>query len=102
MDAKKYTWVLIVLLILGISYLFFAPMEGFQDASAKTPMAIPPMTDPNASNPDASATAVDTGMPLDTQLPPAQMPASMYSDLNKPSLEQCKKYYNCGITATMS
>ena len=38
----------------------------------------------------------------DTQLPPAQMPASVLTQDSQPSLDDCKKYYTCTVSATMN
>ena len=39
----------------------------------------------------------------DTQLPPVQMPASlMKTGYTRPSLDECKKHYTCGISTTMN
>jgi hypothetical protein len=41
--------------------------------------------------------------PPDTQLPPVQMPASvMNNGYTRPSLDECKKHYTCGISTTMN
>ena len=54
-------------------------------------------------SPDASGGAAGQqpdGAP-DTQLPPAQMPASVIAG-SKPSLDDCKKHYTCNISANMA
>ena len=59
-------------------------------------------------SPDASGTstapppAPDSTQAPDTQLPPAQMPASVLTQGSKPSLDDCKKHYTCSVSATMT
>ena len=88
----------------------YKTVSGFQDAQ---PEMLIPQPDMQATQPDMQMPQPDMQMPQpdmqmsqpgmqggpDTQLPPAQMPASV---MGKPTLEECKKHYTCSISTTMN
>jgi len=90
--------------------LMYKTVSGFQDAQ---PEMLIPQPDMQATQPDMQMPQPDMQMPQpdmqmsqpgmqggpDTQLPPAQMPASV---MGKPTLEECKKHYTCSISTTMN
>ena len=93
-----------------VPLIIYKTVSGFQDAQ---PEMLIPQPDMQATQPDMQATqpemqatqpemqATQPGMQggPDTQLPPAQMPASV---MGKPTLEECKKHYTCSISTTMN
>jgi hypothetical protein len=93
----------IVSVVIWIPFLIYKTVSGFQDAQPDMQMPQPDMQmpQPDMQMPEPDMQMAQPGMQggPDTQLPPAQMPASV---MEKPSLEECKKHYTCSISTTMN
>ena len=75
-------------------------LDAYTKANAAGGLGLPDITFDTLAAP-ADAGAADATQAPDTQLPPAQMPASVLTQGSQPSLDDCKKYYTCSVSATM-
>jgi len=100
----------ILSVVTWVPLIIYKTISGFQDAQPEMQTTQPDMQMPQ---PEMQTTQPDMQMPQpdmqmsqpdmqggpDTQLPPAQMPASV---MGKPTLEECKKHYTCSISTIMN
>jgi hypothetical protein len=102
----------IIALFAGVAFLS-RQKDGFQDDAPATDPTLAQMQQPDMQmqqpdmqmqQPDMQMQQPDMQMQQpDTQLPPVQMPASlMKTGYTRPSLDECKKHYTCGISTTMN
>jgi hypothetical protein len=109
----------IIALFAGVAFLS-RQKDGFQDDAPATDPTLAQMQQPDTQmqqpdmqmqqpdmqmqQPDMQMQQPDMQMQQpDTQLPPVQMPASlMKTGYTRPSLDECKKHYTCGISTTMN
>lgn len=79
-------------------------LVAYTKANAAGSLGLPDITFDTLSVSSVTDAKVTPGAtaPPDTQLPPAQMPASILTHGSQPSLDECKKYYTCSISANMT
>jgi len=86
----------ILSVVTWVPLIIYKTISGFQDAQPEMQTTQPDMQMPQ---PDMQMSQPDMQGGPDTQLPPAQMPASV---MGKPTLEECKKHYTCSISTIMN
>jgi hypothetical protein len=113
-----FVGIVIVTAVIVIPVFIYKKISGFQDVpqpdmqmpqpQPDMQMQPPDMQMPQPQQPDMQMQPQQPDMQMqprqpDTQLPPVQMPASvMNNGYTRPSLDECKKHYTCGISTTMN
>ena len=96
-----FVGIVIVTAVVVVPVFIYKKISGFQDVPQPDMQMPQPQPDMQMQPPQP-----DMQMPQqqpDTQLPPVQMPASvMNNGYTRPSLDECKKHYTCGISTTMN